>query len=354
VVLALVVLSISATAVARSGPSFRFEQPLGPHPIGVRVADVRDESTALREGRVLQTLAWYPASDRRAKPIAFQDYAKLSAPAASFVSAAPAPGHFPIVVYAPSFSEESWENADLCVYLASHGYLVLASASRGESQRAMTKDLAGIDAQARDIVALVSYAQTLPSTDARRVAVVGFSWGGIANLFAANRDERIKALVALDGSMRYFPGLVREGGVHPETLKIPLMYVAQARLTLEDRERYFTRAELEGPNVLDAWTQGDLVLAYMMRLAHKGFSAKFQRDERTWAEVPEPWRAEYTREDGIVGYAWVARYTLAFLDAYLKQDRAALAFLRNSPAENAVPPHTMAVIFRAASRSTAH
>jgi pimeloyl-ACP methyl ester carboxylesterase len=319
----------------------------------LKVVEVRDDSLPSRDARVLQTLVWYPARGRRARTIPFQDYAKLSATTASVAPASVAFGRFPIVVYAPSFSEASWENADLCAYLASHGYVVLASPSRGESQPAMTKDLTGIDAQARDIVSLVSYAQTLPSAEATAVAVVGFSWGGIANLFAASRDERIKALVALDGSMRYFPGLVRAGGVHPETMTIPLMYIAQARLTLEDRERYFTRAELDGPNVLDAWAQGDLVLVYMMRLAHKGFSAKFQRDGNTWQEIPAIWRGEYTREDGIVGYAWVARYTLAFLDVYLKHDSAALAFLRNTPEENAVPRHTLAVSFRAASQPLA-
>lgn len=42
-----------------------------------------------------------------------------------------AEGRFPVVIYAPSGSSVSWENADLCEYLASHGYVVLASPSMG-------------------------------------------------------------------------------------------------------------------------------------------------------------------------------------------------------------------------------
>jgi dienelactone hydrolase len=70
------------------------------------------------------------------------------------------------------------------------------------------------------------------------IAVAGFSWGGISNLFAAARDNRIDALVALDGSMRYYPGLVKQGDVHPEQMAIPLLFFAQGGVTLEDQERY--------------------------------------------------------------------------------------------------------------------
>jgi dienelactone hydrolase len=118
--------------------------------------------------------------------------------------AQPESGRFPLVIYAPSFSAMSWENADLCEYLASHGYVVIASPDMGAAARNMTGDLAGIDAQARDISFLIGYAQTLSNTDMSKIAVAGFSWGGISDLFAAARDNRIDALVAFDGSLRYF------------------------------------------------------------------------------------------------------------------------------------------------------
>ena len=85
---------------------------------------------------------------------------------------------YPILIYAASDSSVSWENADLCEYLASHGYVVLASPSMGVSTRDMTDDLDGINAQARDISFLITYAKTLPDTDISEVAVVSWSWGG--------------------------------------------------------------------------------------------------------------------------------------------------------------------------------
>jgi dienelactone hydrolase/predicted negative regulator of RcsB-dependent stress response len=265
--------------------------------------------------------------------------------------AALASGRFPVVIYAPSFSAMSWENADICEYLATHGFVVIASPDMGVATRGMTDDLAGIGAQARDISFLIGYAQTLPDTDMSEIAVAGFSWGGISNLFAAARDNRIDALVALDGSMRYYAGLVKQAGdVHPEQMTIPLLFFAQGEITLEDQDRYFNtdKAKNEGPNVLNAWTHGDLVTVHMLGLIHTEHSSMYQRNEEVWKHYPEVRKADYDREDGITGYAWIARYTLQFLDAYLKHDAAAMAYLKKTPAENGVPKHFMTVNFRPA------
>jgi len=86
--------------------------------------------------------------------------------------AKPVEVRYPVVIYAPSDSSIAWENADLCEYLASHGYVVLASPSMGASTRDMTDDLAGIGTQALDISFLISYAGRLPGTDSSKVAVV--------------------------------------------------------------------------------------------------------------------------------------------------------------------------------------
>jgi tetratricopeptide (TPR) repeat protein len=253
-----------------------------------------------------------------------------------------------VVIYAPSFSAMSWENADLCEYLASHGYVVIASPDMGATTRDMTGDLTGIRAQAGDISFLIGYAQTLANADISEVAVGGFSWGGISNLFAAAHDNRIDALFALDGSMRYFPGLVKQGEVHPEWMTIPLLYFAQGEITLEEEELYFRDDKNPGPNVLNLWTHGDLITVHDLALVHVEHSSMYQRNENTWKKFAEEQKADYGREDGIVGYAWVARYTLHFLDAYLKHDTEALAWLKKTPAENGVPKHLMTVNFRPA------
>jgi hypothetical protein len=64
------------------------------------------------------------------------------------------------------------------------------------------------------------------------------------------------------------------------------------------------------------------------------------------------WRtASSTRPN--VSYAWVALYTLNFLDGYLNHDASAKAFLGKTPAGNGVPKHFMGVTFRPAQQTDA-
>jgi dienelactone hydrolase len=391
--LVVLVASVASTAaVAENAPLFRFAEKSGDYGVGLHVVEQYDYSRMYRHltddlgkpyqgerARPLQTLVWYPAEHSQAKRMTVGDYGNLWATETSFgaprlstrakewVSAmAPTlnsvlwavrdapqtPGRFPVVIYAPSFSMVSWENADLCEYLASHGYVVIASPDMGTTTRSMTEDVPGINAQARDISFLISYAQALPDADPTRIAVAGFSWGGIANLFAAARDNRINALVALDGSLRYYPGLVQQAGdVHPQEMTIPLLYFEQGDMSLEDADQLISQPMRRGASVLNTWTHGDLVTVRMLGMTHQEFSSMYQRSEKTWKRFYDPQsplrqKADYERKDGITGYAWVARYTLNFLDAYFKHDATAMSFLRNRPAENDAPKHFISVNFR--------
>ncbi len=384
------VLATSIAAAAQTVPLFHFTEQPGPHAVGLKVVEQYDYARIYRpltdslgkpyqgeRARPLQTLVWYPAETPKqgGKPMTVGDYAGLLATETSFGTpnlweqqkqwiegmkptlgmpmwavrdAAPLAGRFPVVIYAPSFSAMSWENADLCEYLATHGYVVIASPDMGAAARGMTTDISGIEAQAADISFLIGYARTLANTDMSALAVAGFSWGGISNLFAAARDNRVDALVALDGSMRYFPALIKQSGyVHPEQMTIPLLYFSQGEITLENQEQMKLNLK-DGPNVLNAWTHGDLMMVHMLGMTHTEHSSMYQRNENTWKRYAEQKKGDYDREDGISGYAWVARYTLQFLDAYLKHDAAGTTFLKNSPAENGAPKHLMAVSYRAA------
>jgi dienelactone hydrolase/predicted negative regulator of RcsB-dependent stress response len=378
----------TATVPAAADQRFHFTEKPGPHAVGLKVVEQYDFARSFRpltdelgkpisgeRARPLQTLLWYPAESNGGKPMTVGAYGDLLPTETNFKNPHLSPdwkhwldsikptlkdpmwavrdapllaGRFPVVIYAPSFSSMSWENADLCEYLASHGYVVIASPDMGATSRGMTPDLAGVNAQAQDIEFLIGYAQTLPNTDMSQIAVAGFSWGGISNLFAAARDNRIDALVALDGSMRYYPGLVKAAtDVYPEQMTIPMLFFTQGPTSLEKQARRTVTKDEEGPNVLNAWTHGDLITVTDLALIHVEHSSVYQRNEDTWKSYPSSHKADYSRADGIVGYAWVARYTLEFLNAYLKHDAQAMAFLKKTPAEVGVPPHMMTVDFRA-------
>jgi len=371
--------------------SFQFLQKPGPYPIGLKVVDQYDRFHAYPsspknlskpsvgdDARPLQTLIWYPSLRSIGKPMTVGDYARLADTEIHFDEPHPeqnrwrsllktsseiplwavrdaklAKGHYPVLIYAPSGSSVSWENADLCEYLASHGYVILASPSMGVSTRDMTDDLDGINAQASDISFLITYAKTLPDTDSSEVAVVSWSWGGASSLFAAARDPRIDALVSMDGSMRYYPGLVRMAGdVHPERMTIPLLFfTAENANFLEDLDKHHDgpSADIVGPSVLNAWIHGDLLTMNMLGMAHPEFSSMFQRRESA-QRFAENQVADYGRDDANTSHAWVALYTLNFLNAYLKHDASAKTFLERTPAENGVPKHFMGITFRPAQK----
>ncbi|UPG88830.1 hypothetical protein L2Y96_15635 [Luteibacter aegosomaticola] len=378
--IAVVVMLCAGPAFA-DADTFAFLQKPGPLAVGLKVVENTDVSRPWGASghRPLQTLVWYPAERNRAAAMTVGAYAALADTETDFRS--PDPGHnkwrtqlkamastplwarrdapmaagkYPVVIYAPSDSSVAWENADLCEYLASHGYVVIASPSMGVSTRDMTDDIEGINSQAKDIAFLITYAASLPDTDTSQLAVASWSWGGLASVFAAARDPRIKALASMDGSMRYFPALVQQAGdVHPERIRIPLLFFTSAFPNwLEDVELDTDDppASRVGPSVLNAWMHGDLYTVNMLGMSHGEFGAMMQRRKNA-ERFADDQIADYGREDANTSHAWVARYVLVFLDATLKHDASAATFMKKTPFENGVPKHFMAVSFRAAAAS---
>jgi tetratricopeptide (TPR) repeat protein len=187
--------------------------------------------------------------------------------------------------------------------------------------------------QAADIGWLIAHAGTMPNADAGRLAVAGFSWGGLANVVAAAKDDRIKALVSLDGSVRYFPQMV-DGGtnaipyVTPPRLAIPMLYVAARPASIEELNR---RKNSTAYSLLNSMTYADMYVVTLYPMAHQHFSSgglHLARDGEF---------GEYSRDEVTQAYGVMARYVRHFLDGYLKDDAAGRAFVANNPTANAIP-----------------
>ena len=380
----LAVLLFSVASLALAAPAINFTHTKGPHPVGLRVVQQYDhargvnpdinafgESKGGERARPMQTLVWYPAQVTSGKAMQAIDYeltkltdyevdvsaadlakmrarwlgaaqaAQLVQPMWAMRDAAAATGKYPVVIYAPGFDGRAFENADLGEYLASHGYIVIASRSTGPRTALMSDDLEGLQAQAADIAFLSAYAHTLAQADSSRLAVVGFSWGGLANVFASAKSNRIKALVSLDGSVRSQPQLIAAAGnVDPARTAVPMLSIGSRPMSLETLHQ---RGRTVASNYLNSMKYSDLYLATMQPMVHMNFSSwslRFDGDQQF---------TDYSSDEVATAYSWTIRYVKEFLDAYLKKNDAALAFLKNSPLKNGVPAHTMALESRPAS-----
>ncbi len=256
----------------------------------------------------------------------------------AFVESAIADGTFPVVVYAPSYEASSIENFVLCEYLASHGYIVISSPSRGADTRFFTggtvKDM---EAQARDIEFLVQEVLKMKQADHDKMATMGFSFGGLSNVLAQLRNDRMKAIVSLDGTIRYNYNVLKQSPFHDiKKVDVPFIHFAQ-----KDIPETVLTADKIDPKLNTEFEFYDRLVhsnAYKLKfhdLTHANFSS-FGILFR-----PRDVRQDKSDEKILASYKILSNYTLHFLDAYLKDDQTSLAFLTNTPTQNGISPRVL-------------
>ncbi len=227
--------------------------------------------------------------------------------------APPAPGTFPVLLYAPGSGYPACDNSVLAEFLASHGYVVVSSPSIGADARRMTGDAVGTEAQARDLAFLAGYAASLPQADPERIGTVGFSAGGLASVLFALRDTRVKALVSLDGTIREAGSLaVGRTLLHfqPERLRVPTLVVT----TTPER----ALPGMDDESFLDAARYAEITWVVVPGIDHHDFaslSSLLRRGSqrgatRDWAPAT-------------VGYEAVSELLRDFLDLHLKGETGA-------------------------------
>ncbi len=383
-----------ACAGAHAESLFTFSNVPGKHGVGVRYVKQYDRTRSFApprgilasvlpkqddRGRPIQTVIWYP-SEKGGKTIKYDEYLQLLGWEIDFDrtpkeqklkvdswinmvtdgkrpaqveaerrratwavrDAIPTAGKFPVVIYAASRNNTAFENADIAEFLASHGYIVISSPLFGTAGRSIKMDLLHAELQAADISFLIDYARTLPQADMTRVAAAGFSWGGLSNILAAAKDPRIKALVCMDGAVRYYNSImVQAKYAVPENLTTPLLFLAQTPASMETNIRI--KEDMSG-SFISRMTNADVYLLTMYPMDHVHFGSAYIR-----FDDPAEYQ-EYTAEEVSAAYSLGARYILNFLNAYLKNDQSARAYLTNKPVANGAPPHAMTMTYMPAKR----
>lgn len=238
------------------------------------------------------------------------------------------------MVYAPSYQRSSIENFALCELLASHGYVVIASPSRGTESRQLEGGTErDMETQARDIEFLVKETYRYGNTDSDRIATMGFSFGGLSNVLAAVRNKNFKAVVSLDGSVKYqYPTLQASPFYAVEKFDVPFIHFAQKDIPKIVLQEDGIDSTLDYKfDFYDSLTHSRAYRFKFHHITHSYFSTLgvlFQeRDARQDKSDPEIMES----------HRLMAQYTLHFLNAFLRNDEKSLAALNEGSENKGIP-----------------
>ncbi len=274
-----------------------------------------------------QLLNWFEFPNNP-KNNALMDSATWSRP-----GALPINDQFPAILYAPSYQASSIENFSLFEFLASHGYVIISSPSRGTNHLyfdgGTTRDM---ETQARDLLFLFKEVSGMSNADMNKVGTMGFSFGGLSNVLAQMTHEKIRLNVSLDGSIKYqYPTLLASASADIDRVDIPFLHFSQKPIPLEVMIEDGIDTSLNSSfQFFDDLTKSEATKIVMQHLAHSQFSTLgvllADRDPRQ--DLPD--------KQIVASYRWMSQVILNYLDAHLKDHPQARAYF-NSLESDAVP-----------------
>jgi len=240
-------------------------------------------------------------------------------------------GKFPVVVYAPSYQASSIENFALFEYLASNGFVVMSSPSRGTDTRWLeggtTRDM---ETQSRDVEFLLNEIHSYENFDFEKVALMGFSFGGLSNAITVMKNKTINAIVSLDGTERYnYTVLDKSPYFNLDKFSIPYIHFAQKKIPKEVLTTDKIPEELNYKFQLYDSLQYSNIRRYRFHdLTHSYFSSFgvlfANRDKRQ----------DKSDDKIMASYNLLCLHTLQFLNATLKNEKKAIDFIENRPIAN--------------------
>jgi alpha-beta hydrolase superfamily lysophospholipase len=143
-------------------------------------------------------------------------------------------GRYPVMIICHGAGEFKENYSGLCEALASRGVATLAIDMHGHGQSAGERYYVDMSQWVADIQSAIDFLLTHPKIDGQRIGAFGLSSGGTAILEAAMVDSRLKALVALDATVR-------------NSLPLPMTLFLKLLVLLGNLKKLFTRHDLRLP-----------------------------------------------------------------------------------------------------------
>jgi hypothetical protein len=231
-------------------------------------------------------------------------------------------GPFPLILFAPGIGDSPVMHTIICEYLASQGYIVASIPSMGWTTREMVPSASCIETQVRDLEYTIMIMREYPSVDIRRVGTIGFSLGSCSALILAMRNIDVDAVVSLDGSIGFKDRIARvkeSPFYHPGTVQIPLLH-----LNIVGNKR-------NDLGIIDSMHSSLRTIIGIKGIGHMNFTAIGMVAGVMPGFLPS------IEPNAKLGYETICRYTLHFLNAYIKDERQELLYLQNTARENNLP-----------------
>jgi hypothetical protein len=235
----------------------------------------------------------------------------------------PAGGKFPLLIYSPDILGGIGDNALLCEYLASHGFVVATTHNMGTHESNTQFNHADLETQLMDKDFLFGQMRKFSYVDMSKIGVFGDGFGGLASLLFPMRNSDVDAALSLNGSFLDSTRLdftMECPYFGYENLTVPLMNIysdetGQLNLSIIDSLRYSERTNIA---------------------LKKSPQSVFQNYHLLASLLPD--RADSVSPDEKEGYKLICQYTYNYFNAYLNLDGTSKEFLANPPEDNGIAP----------------
>ncbi len=220
------------------------------------------------------------------------------------------PGRFPLLVYHPGLGGHYADSAPLLEHLASHGYVVVASAFQPAGPESLRID-PDLDRSRADAEFIFAQMRDDPQVDLEQVGLLGHSFGAIAALATSMSNRLVDAVASIDSTFDY-------GRIDDLGLEGPWVLFLDAHL-LQAPALIFARKEGARYDLIKTFTASERLLVEVPGVDHNTF---------IWhGPAGASLRADPGAARRVDAYRTVILFVQQFFDARLKQNDRAIAFL---------------------------